>query len=114
MAGSYALRNAPDLDKALSEVRRILRPGGVAAFLDFSRPSPAWLQLAEYWLLKAWGGFWGLMLLGNPEVYAYIAESLAAFPDRAQLRERVSNRGLMPVQQRRFYFGVLQMLFVKA
>ena len=31
-----------------------------------------------------WGGLWGWLLHGNPEVYAYIAETLALFPDRAR------------------------------
>jgi len=38
VTGSYALRNAPDLRKAVAEVHRVLSPGGVAAFLDFSNP----------------------------------------------------------------------------
>ena len=113
VTGSYALRNAPDLEQALIEVRRILKPGGVAAFLDFSKPSMSLLQFGEYWLLKCWGGFWGLVLHGNHEVYAYIAESLAAYPDRTHLRERVANCGFSVVGERRFYLGILEMLVLK-
>jgi ubiquinone/menaquinone biosynthesis methyltransferase len=113
VTGSDALRNAPDLDKALAEIRRILKPGGVAAFLDFSKPSKRSLQVAEYWLLKSWGSFWGLALHRNHEVYAYIAESLASFPDRSHLRECVSNHGFAVVTSRRFYFGVLEMLVLR-
>lgn len=38
ITGSYAIRNAPDLDETLQEFARVLRPGGWAAFLDFSKP----------------------------------------------------------------------------
>jgi len=113
VTGSYALRNSPDLEKALQEIKRILRPGGVMAFLDFSKPSRKSLQVAEYWLLKSWGSFWGLALHGNHEVYAYIAESLAAFPDRTQLRECMSMQGFKLVTSRLFYFGVLEMLVLE-
>lgn len=38
VTGGYALRNAPELSTTLGEIHRILKPGGVAAFLDFSKP----------------------------------------------------------------------------
>ena len=42
ITGSYAWRNAPDLLKMLQEIHRVLKPGGVVAFLDFSKsPSAA-------------------------------------------------------------------------
>lgn len=110
VTGSYALRNAPDLDQAILEIKRILKPGGTAAFLDFSKPSLRLLQAAEYWLLTFWGSFWGVILHRNREVYAYIAESLAAFPDRTRLRECVTNHGFTVTTSRRFYFGVLEMI----
>ena len=113
VTGSYALRNSPDLDKALTEIRRILKPGGVAAFLDFSKPSMRSLQRAEYWLLKSWGSFWGVALHGNHEVYAYIAESLASFPDRTHLHERVSSCGFTMITARRFFCGILEMLVLR-
>jgi len=46
ITGGYALRNAPDLDLALKEIQRLLKPGGGAAFLDFSNPP----QPALRWL----------------------------------------------------------------
>jgi len=113
VTGSYALRNAPDLKKALAEVRRILKPSGVAAFLDFSKPSSQSLQFGEYWLLKCWGSFWGLVLHKNHEVYAYIAESLATFPDRTQLRACISKCGFTIISERRFYLGILEMLVLE-
>jgi len=110
VTGSYALRNAADLDQVLDEVSRILKPGGVAAFLDFSRPSARWLASAEYLMLKAWGSLWGLLVHGNSDVYAYIAESLARFPNRTALRRCFQQRQFTLVRSRRFYFGVLELL----
>lgn len=113
VTGSYALRNAPDLGKVLAEVRRIMKPDGIAAFLDFSKPASRRLQIAEYLLLKYWGSFWGRVLHRNPEVYAYIAESLALFPDRQGLRATIAGLGFEVVAERRFYFGILEMLVFK-
>ena len=113
VTGSYALRNAPDLKIALNEIHRILKPGGVAAFLDFSKPSATFLQVPEYWLLKGWGSMWGLLMHGNPEVYAYIAESLRIFPDRVRLRECLAEMGFTILESRRFYFGIMELLVFK-
>lgn len=59
ITGSYAIRNAPDLDSTLAEFARVLRPGGCAAFLDFSKPAGCFRQAIQSHLLRLWGGFWG-------------------------------------------------------
>lgn len=112
VTGSYALRNAPALTVALEEIQRVLRPGGTAAFLDFSK-SPHWLwQRMAYGVLYIWGAFWGLVLHGQPAVYAYIAKSLWHFPDRRALRRELSAAGLTEVSSRQFYLGTLEMITV--
>jgi demethylmenaquinone methyltransferase/2-methoxy-6-polyprenyl-1,4-benzoquinol methylase len=82
ITGGYALRNAPDLSKTLEEIKRVLKTGGTAAFLDFSKSQVFLLQLVQIRLLRFWGRLWGWFFHRNPEVYGYIAESLKQFPDR--------------------------------
>ena len=113
VTGSYALRNAPDLNLALDEISRILRPGGYAAFLDFSKPRSRVGQTAHHLGLKLWGGFWGLVLHQNPDVYGYIADSLQLFPDRHQLRARFLQRPFKLLSEQRYYGGLLEMLIFK-
>jgi demethylmenaquinone methyltransferase/2-methoxy-6-polyprenyl-1,4-benzoquinol methylase len=110
VTGGYALRNAPDLGQALREIRRVLKPGGTAAFLDFSKPAHRRGQSATYAILKTWGGFWGLALHGAPEVYGYIAESLKHFPDRASLRGLLAREGFHDVRSAHFYCGMVELV----
>ena len=108
VTGSYALRNAPDLDQTLGEIARVLRPGGTAAFLDFSKPRNPAGQAFTHAALKFWGGFWGLVLHGNPDVYGYIADSLRRYPDRPTLRAQLQTHGLAPRSSQRFFGGLLE------
>lgn len=110
VTGGYALRNAPLLNQTLDEIARVLRPGGVAAFLDFSKPHNGMGQWFSWFVLKFWGGFWGLLLHGNPDVYGYIADSLKLHPDRIELRARFIKRGFTLLHSRRFYGGLLEIV----
>ncbi len=93
VTGSYALRNAGDLKEALREIYRILKPGGLAVFLDFSKPAHPLLQCISHAVLKLWGGIWGWILHRDPRVYTYIADSLARYPDRRLLASLFKEAG---------------------
>jgi len=112
VTGSYALRNAPVLDDAFREIRRMLKPGGCAAFLDFSKSPARWRQSLQLPLLKFWGGFWGIVLHGGPE-HAYIAESLRQFPDRVALREKIAGHGFRLEATRKCFGGMLEILVMR-
>ena len=112
ITGGYALRNAPQLDVALKEIERMLKPGGHAAFLDFSKSPNKIMAKVTHGLLNFWGGFWGLALHRNADVYGYIAGSLARFPDREELNQQVKDAGLTVERSKLFYGGMLQLLVI--
>ena len=113
VTGSYALRNAPDLRKAVAEVQRVLKPGGVAGLLDFSNPERALFRHLQYRLLRGWCGLWGILLHGTPEIHGYVAESLRAFPARSRLREIFREHGFGMRADRRFFLGITGMLILR-
>lgn len=113
VTGSYALRNAPELTLALQEVRRILKPGGYAAFLDFSKSGGPVLQNLQYLLLKTWCGLWGTLLHANPTIHAYIADSLKQFPPRNTYHEKIRELGFDLVSSRLFFCGMLELLLIR-
>jgi len=113
ITGGYALRNAPDIHQAFREIYRVLKPGGVAALLDFSKPSSRFLQAFQYWLLKLWCGLWGLILHGNPEIHGYIAASLRTFPERSRLRELLEMHRFELIYSKCFYLGIMELFAIR-
>ncbi|NLW51444.1 MAG: class I SAM-dependent methyltransferase [Candidatus Brocadiaceae bacterium] len=111
--GGYALRNAPDLQGAISEVARILRVGGHAAFLEFVHWPGRLSGGVELFVLGAWCGLWGLLVHGNPQVYGYIAASLRRFPTPAGLVERFERAGLRTVKMIPCLFGIMSILLLR-
>ncbi len=106
----YGLRNAPNLDQALAEIFRVLKPGGSVGVLDFSRFNQRWLSAVELWILRLWCGMWGVLRSGNADTYGYIAASLARYPTRSLLHDKLAAHGLQIQQARRRFFGIVEII----
>ena len=76
----YGLRNVPDLARAVSEVARVLRPGGLFLSLDFNRPSNAAVRIVYHGYLTVVGSALGWLLHGDANTYRYIPESIQCYP----------------------------------
>lgn len=102
---SFGLRNATDLDRALDEIRRTLRPGGRFVCLEFSRPA-AWL--APFYDLYSRLAIprLGAAVAGEPEAYDYLVESIRRFPDQATLARRMAAAGFASVRWENLSFGI--------
>jgi demethylmenaquinone methyltransferase / 2-methoxy-6-polyprenyl-1,4-benzoquinol methylase len=89
----YGLRNVPDLDRAIAEIARVLRPGGRFLSLDFERPAhPGWRR-AYFAYLGVVGAAVGTLLHGDPDTYRYIPASLARYPGAAAVADKLRAAG---------------------
>jgi len=114
VTGGYALRNSPDLEIALAEIRRVMKPGATAAFLDFSKSPNRLFQKIEDLLLRFWGGLWGILLHRNPQLYTYIAASLRQFPNSVALKKLITQLGFVNLRSRKHFLGFTEtILFQK-
>lgn len=81
----YGLRNVPDLASAVTEIRRVLRPGGTLVSLDFNRPENAFVRGVYLGYLSAVGGALGWVLHRDPDTYRYIPASIRRYPGAARI-----------------------------
>jgi demethylmenaquinone methyltransferase/2-methoxy-6-polyprenyl-1,4-benzoquinol methylase len=91
----------------------VLKPGGTAAFLEFSTSHVPRLRGLQLRLLGAWGGVWGWIFHRNPEVYSYIAKSLSYYPDFVELPLMMARSGFSRVRQKRLLLGMLALTFAR-
>jgi demethylmenaquinone methyltransferase/2-methoxy-6-polyprenyl-1,4-benzoquinol methylase len=94
----YGLRNVPDLRAAISEMHRVLAPGGRMLSLDFNRPSNPLLRAAYLAYLTLVGSIIGLVLHGDPNTYRYIPESIRLYPGARAVAGLIEEAGFRDVR----------------
>lgn len=105
VTAGFSLRNMADLDGALAEMRRVLRPGGFAVSLDVSKPAFGPTRSLFLWFFYHVVPWIGALGGKGREPYAWLSESLRAFPDRPALARRFAQAGFVEVEDRPLSFG---------
>jgi demethylmenaquinone methyltransferase / 2-methoxy-6-polyprenyl-1,4-benzoquinol methylase len=90
----WGLRNVPDIKKAVSEMMRVVKPGGKVVSLDMAKPSmPVFKQI--YWLyFDKIVPFMGKVTAGKKSAYSYLHDSAREFPHQKDLAKLFGEVGL--------------------
>jgi demethylmenaquinone methyltransferase/2-methoxy-6-polyprenyl-1,4-benzoquinol methylase len=93
----YGLRNLADPARGLTEMRRVLAPGGRAVVLDFGKPESP-VASALYWgFLRTVMPVMGWLFHRDPETYAYIPASLERYPAQRGVEKLMKEAGFVNV-----------------
>jgi demethylmenaquinone methyltransferase/2-methoxy-6-polyprenyl-1,4-benzoquinol methylase len=103
---SFGLRNMADRPRALSEMHRVLRPGGHVHVLEFSQPR-AWFRPFYYFYLKNLLPFIAAAVTGDKKAYDYLCGSIEQYPGHTAKSAEIRAAGFKEVTVRRLTFGIV-------
>lgn len=104
---SFGLRNVADVSTALAELARVTRPGGRLVVCEFSRPTwRPWRTVYLEYLMRALPAL-ARAVSSSPDSYVYLAESIRAWPDQAELARRIAAAGWSAVAWRDLTGGIV-------
>ncbi len=104
---AFGFRNLANYEKGLEELLRVLKPGGVAAILEFSQPTNR-VFAAVYGVFSARVLPWvGGVMTGSREAYAYLPESIRKFPGAHDLATAMRRAGFSRVEFERMTGGAV-------
>jgi len=103
---AFGFRNMADRHRALSEMRRVLRPGGALFVLEFSQPQRWFAPLYFFYLqrilptLASWA-------TGDRNAYDYLCGSIREFPTHEGISAEILGAGFKSVTAKRMTFGIV-------
>ena len=104
---SFGLRNVVDFGAGLREMARVTKPGGRLVVCEFSTPVvPVFSTVYKEYLMRALPRV-ARAVSSNPEAYVYLAESIRAWPDQAELARRIEAAGWEKVRWRNLTGGIV-------
>ena len=104
---SFGLRNIVDHEAGLREMARVTRPGGRVVVCEFSTPTNRLFgTVYKEYLMQALPRV-ARALSSDPEAYEYLAESIRAWPDQAELARLIKRAGWSGVRWRNLTGGIV-------
>ncbi|OFW88316.1 MAG: hypothetical protein A2794_04880 [Alphaproteobacteria bacterium RIFCSPHIGHO2_01_FULL_40_8] len=103
---AFGIRNFTNIDKALLEAYRVLKPGGKFICLEFSKVNDYFLQkIYDFYSFKAIPKI-GEIVLNDRASYQYLVESIRKFPPQKEFKKMIEKAGFKNVSYRNLSFGI--------
>ena len=103
---AFGVRNFENLERGLSEIHRVLRPGGMSVILEFSRPAAFPFKQVYSFYFKFILPKIGRIVSKDKAAYTYLPRSVEAFPDGAQFLDIMKEVGFKQTKCKSLTFGV--------
>ncbi len=103
---AFGVRNFENLEKGLTDIHRVLKPGGKAVILEFSKPKGFPVKQLYHFYFNRITPFIGKVFSKDYRAYSYLPESVAQFPDGKQFTDILQRVGFYHALSRPQTFGI--------
>ncbi len=105
---AFGLRNMEDWPRAIREMGRVIRPGGLILILDFSVPPPPLRGIYRFYLHKIMPRL-AALVTGEKTAYDYLADSIEAFPSGGKMTALIESCGFSEGKSQRLTGGIVSL-----
>ncbi|MCA0431086.1 MAG: bifunctional demethylmenaquinone methyltransferase/2-methoxy-6-polyprenyl-1,4-benzoquinol methylase UbiE [Bacteroidetes bacterium] len=109
----FGVRNFQNLEKGLSNLYRILKPGGQLIILEFSYPTNIFVKAFYTFYLSVITPLIGKLFSKDKRAYSYLAESVKAFPHNQQFINELNKNKYQKTYFKKLFFGIAAIYVAK-
>ena len=103
---SFGVRNFENLEKGLTDIYRVLKPGGTFVVLEFSKPVTFPVMQLYNFYFNSILPFFGKLISKDNSAYTYLPESVKSFPDGENFTRLLIKTGFSATKMKPLTFGI--------
>ena len=111
VTAAFGIRNFADLDKGLSEMCRVLKPGGHLSIVELTTPVSFPMKQLFHIYSHTVLPVYGRLISKDTSAYSYLTKTIEAFPQGERMMDILKKAGFAEASFRRLTFGICTMYF---